>query len=300
MLVGGLTSNFPIHFFDAPLPGRPTFGINLVPDTVETTEIDETDDRLERESGLGTKAAPSGQVQGEGWDKVWMPSNNSTGISSAARFNKFDGLVGFFGALFDTARNWGDTELMAMPSYRDRVVHVKLAEDEGGLNLSMPPEIIEALGERGELAGKLLADRFAPTPTGNEVLIDPKIRRARRVDLGQSPLGSFPLVHGRGGAIARRFRATWNNVTTQKNCRLYGALLNHAQGDPPVSYPFHRPDHQNFAVSETARLVDWTTGWTTDDQTFDRKSNPGRSPRPKPGLRMMPPGANDPRADRGV
>jgi len=45
---GGLTSNFPIHFFDAPLPGRPTFGINLVPDTVETTEIDETDDRLER------------------------------------------------------------------------------------------------------------------------------------------------------------------------------------------------------------------------------------------------------------
>ena len=74
-----------------------------------------------------------------------MPSKNATGIASAARFNTFDGLVGFFGALFDTARNWGDTELMAMPGYRDRVVHVKLAEDEGGLNLSMPPKIIEAL-----------------------------------------------------------------------------------------------------------------------------------------------------------
>jgi hypothetical protein len=118
------------------------------------------------ENRFGTKAAPSGQVQGEGWDKVWMPSNNSTGISSAARFNKFDGLVGFFGALFDTARNWGDTELMAMPGYRDRVVHVKLAGDEGGLNLSMPPEIIEALGERGELAGKLLADRFEAARRG--------------------------------------------------------------------------------------------------------------------------------------
>jgi len=82
--------------------------------------------------------------------------------------------VGFFGALFDSARNWGDTELMAMPGYRDRVVHVKLAEDEGGLNLSMPPKIIEALGERGERAGELLAGRFAPTPTGNEVLTDPK------------------------------------------------------------------------------------------------------------------------------
>jgi hypothetical protein len=297
---GGLTSNFPIHFFDAPLPGRPTFGINLVPDTVETTEIDETDDRLERVSGLGTKGAPSGQAEGEGWDKVWMPSNNSTGISSAARFNKFDGLVGFFGALFDTARNWGDTELMAMPGYRDRVVHVKLAEDEGGLNLSMPPTIIEALGERGELAGKLLADRFAPTPTGNEVLTDPKTGEPVVLTWDNHRWARYRSFMAAVELVARRFRATWKDVTTQKNWRLYDDLLNRAQGDPPVSYPFHRSDQQNFAVAETARLVDWTTGWTTDDQTFDRKSNPGRSPRPKPGLRMMPPGANDPRADRGV
>jgi Patatin-like phospholipase len=297
---GGLTSNFPIHFFDAPLPGRPTFGINLVPDTVETTEIDETDDRLERVSGLGTKGAPSGQAEGEGWDKVWMPSNNSTGISSAARFNKFDGLVGFFGALFDTARNWGDTELMAMPGYRDRVVHVKLAEDEGGLNLSMPPEIINALGERGELAGKLLADRFAPTPTGNEVLTDPKTGEPVVLTWDNHRWARYRSFMAAVELVARRFRATWKDVTTQKNWRLYDDLLNRAQGDPPVSYPFHRSDQQNFAVAETARLVDWTTGWTTDDQTFDRKSNPGRSPRPKPGLRMMPPGANDPRADRGV
>jgi hypothetical protein len=297
---GGLTSNFPIHFFDAPLPGRPTFGINLVPDTVETTEIDETDDRLERVSGLGTKAVPSGQAEGEGWDKVWMPSNNSTGISSAARFNKFDGLVGFFGALFDTARNWGDTELMAMPGYRDRVVHVKLAEDEGGLNLSMPPEIINALGERGELAGKLLANRFAPTPTGNEVLIDPKSGAPVVLTWDNHRWVRYRSFMAAVELVARRFRATWNDVTTRKNWRLYDDLLKRAQGDPPVSYPFHRPDQQNFAVAETARLVDWTTGWTTDDQTFDRKSNPGRSPRPKPGLRMMPPGANDPRADRGV
>src|SRR6185503_4885556 len=38
---GGLTSNFPIHFFDAPLPGRPTFGINLVPDTMTIREKDD-------------------------------------------------------------------------------------------------------------------------------------------------------------------------------------------------------------------------------------------------------------------
>jgi hypothetical protein len=171
--------------------------------------------------------------------------------------------VGFFGALFDTARNWGDTELMAMPGYRDRVVHVKLAEDEGGLNLSMPPEIIEALGERGELAGKLLADRLAPTPTGNEVLIDAKSGAPVVLTWDNHRWVRFRSFMAAVELVARRFRATWNNVTTQKNWRLYGALLNRAQGDPPVSYPFHRPDQQNFAVSETARLVDWTTGWTT-------------------------------------
>jgi hypothetical protein len=41
-LMGGLTSNFPLHFFDAPLPMRPTLDINLVPATVD---IAETDDR---------------------------------------------------------------------------------------------------------------------------------------------------------------------------------------------------------------------------------------------------------------
>src|SRR6476620_6558444 len=285
---------------DAPLPGRPTFGINLVPDTVETTEIDETDDRLDRVSGLGTKGASSGQSEDEGWDKVWMPSKNNTGISSAARFNKFQGLVGFFGALFDTARNWGDTELMAMPGYRDRVVHVELAEDEGGLNLSMPPKIIEALGERGERAGELLAGRFAPTPTGNQVLIDPKTGEPVVLTWDNHRWVRYRSFMAAVELVARRFRATWKDVTTQKNWRPYDDLLNRAQGGAPVSYPFHRPGQQDFAVAETARLVDWTTGWTTDEQTFDRNSNPGRSPRPKPGLRMMPPGANDPRADRGV
>lgn len=296
---GGLTSNFPIHFFDAPLPLRPTFGINLVPDTVEATEIDEEDDRLERVSGVATKGSP-GHDLNDGWDKVWMPSKNATGIASAARFNTFDGLVGFLGALFDTARNWGDTELMAMPGYRDRVVHVKLAEDEGGLNLSMPSKIIEALGERGERAGELLAGRFAPTPTGNEVLADPKTGNPVVLTWDNHRWVRYRSFMAAVELVARRFRATWNDVSTRKHWRLYDDLLKRAPRDAPVSYPLHRPDQQNFAISETARLVDWTATWTTGDQTFDRTSNPGRSPRPKPGLRMMPPGANDPRAERGV
>jgi hypothetical protein len=98
--------------------------------------------------------------------------------------------------------------------------------------------------------------------------------------------------------VARRFRATWSDVRAQQPWRSYDMLLH--RRNAPVSYPFHRPGQQEFAISETSNLISSTAHWTTDDQTFDRKANPGRSPRPKPGLRMMPPGANDPRAERGV
>jgi hypothetical protein len=52
----------------------------------------------------------------------------------------------------------------------------------------------------------------------------------------------------------------------------------------------------------TKQFVDFVANWTTGDQTFDRgeSSRDGGAPRPKSMLRMMPPGANDPRAERPV
>ena len=106
-----------------------------------------------------------------------------------------------------------------MPGYRDRVVHVKLAEDEGGLNLSMPPKIIEALGERGERAGELLAGRFAPTPTGNQVLIDPKTGEPVVLTWDNHRWVRYRSFMAAVELVARRFRATWKDVTTQMNWR---------------------------------------------------------------------------------
>ena len=37
---GGLTSNFPIHFFDSPIPSRPTFCLNLVDFDAETSNVE--------------------------------------------------------------------------------------------------------------------------------------------------------------------------------------------------------------------------------------------------------------------
>jgi hypothetical protein len=267
-----------------------------VPDTVEATEIDESEDRLERVSGVGERH--SAQAQGEGWDKVWMPSTNSTGIASAARFNMFDDLGGFFSALFDTARNWADTELVAMPRYRDRVVHVKLAENEGGLNLNMRSDLITKLGVRGERAGELLAGRFAPTPTGHDTLKDPKTGADVVLTWDNHRWIRYRTFMAGFELVARRFQATWKNAAGQKPWRSYGELLSRGEHEAPASYPLHRPDQQDLAVKVTNDMVTFVNGWAGADETFDRARNPGRSPRPKPVLRMVPSGSNDPRDER--
>src|SRR5262245_50209144 len=46
---GGLTSNFPIHFFDSPIPSRPTFCLNLVDFDAEAPNVGTADDRLDEE-----------------------------------------------------------------------------------------------------------------------------------------------------------------------------------------------------------------------------------------------------------
>ena len=61
-------------------------------------------------------------------------------------------------------QNHVDSSLARQPGYRDRIVHVHTAPDEGGMNLTMPPELIRSLTLRGQAAGRALVERFAETP----------------------------------------------------------------------------------------------------------------------------------------
>ncbi len=280
---GGLTSNFPIHFFDAPLPSRPTFGINLVPDTVTVGEKGE-------EPELEARRSPEA-VAKDPWLNVWMPTTNSTGIQDVALFHEITSgpwaVVDFFMMLFDTARNWGDTELSAMPGYRDRIVHVALADDEGGLNLSMPPETVRAIGARGECAGTLLAARFASNPGK-----DPKTKKAIRLTWDNHRWIRYRTFMAAFELVGRRFRAIWQRRNWPQSQRTYPDLLAHQP-----SYKLDTPAQQQFAVAETEKLVDIVGSWT-DSFDHPEPHAEGRSPRPKPVLRMMPPGSNDPRSER--
>lgn len=122
---GGITSNFPVHFFDNLLPRRPTFGMNLrtrVPDH------------------------PS--------EDVYLPP--STGESERTRWRPMTSIFGFGGMIMDTMQNWSDEGQMTVPGFRDRVVHVAMDPDEGGMNLDMPSQLIVKLAERGRGAAQLL------------------------------------------------------------------------------------------------------------------------------------------------
>ena len=133
---GGVTSNFPIHFFDSPLPTRPTFGLNLTTfDRDESPDLDDPHDAV----------VPPGAV----------------GDPARETVRQIDGLGPFFGALKNAAQNWRDNAQAALPGYRDRIAHIKLAADEGGLNLVMPPETIRRMNDRGDLAGAELMKLFS-------------------------------------------------------------------------------------------------------------------------------------------
>ena len=54
---GGISSNFPVHFFDSPVPTRPTFAIDL--------------------TGFRAGQAPDPNQ----CENVWLPKNNRAGCS---------------------------------------------------------------------------------------------------------------------------------------------------------------------------------------------------------------------------
>ena len=127
---GGLSSNFPITFFDRLLPGRPTFGISL----------GHHDPRRSTSRVLLPAAAGQGQL---------LPTKG------------FAGLGGFLAALIDSAKDWQDTLQSVLPGYRERIVTVDLADGEGGLNLEMDRDIILHLTQLGEQAGREVVGKFA-------------------------------------------------------------------------------------------------------------------------------------------
>lgn len=374
---GGLTSNFPIGFFDTPLPWRPSFGINLVPDTARHVEValpevseggttrmnvdawdftqrprermhspamkkaggakkgaknagpkifqrNRSKDLIEEDipEGLAPQMGPpespgaapargpaNGPARAGGpdedaalWDDIWMPRRNDQDMFKVIRFNDFGGekgsVGGFFGALFDTARNWADTELTYMPGYRDRIVHVELKPDEGGLNLDMPDHVIKSVGAKGRLAGRLLAARFAPNPES-----DPQWGEEIELTWENHRWVRFRTTMAALEHLARDvIRHIKYEGPSNEGVRSYEEMLesSHVQAS---HYRWASKEQYEHACQVTKDLADFVGRWRMTHETLDAVEGyeamaDGRAPRPKSGFRIFPPGDADPHHEK--
>jgi hypothetical protein len=169
---GGITSNLPIHRFDALFPRWPTLGINLqYTDRHDKPARSVVDDSL-----------------------IYMIKRRSDGTRDL--WNVFDGrgnatgdVLGFLGAVFRSAQTWHDNAFLRLPGFRDRIVEIWLKQDEGGLNLNMPEATIKRLIARGNQAGIKLRDRFVTTSSDETLSWDG--HRWARLRSGLSGLMTF-------------------------------------------------------------------------------------------------------------
>jgi predicted acylesterase/phospholipase RssA len=126
MTDGGVTSNFPIHFFDDWLPSHPTFGLDLMALADESASADDA--------------------------LVFLP--RGTDQPRLSRAPRIQTVGGFMHQLQDAARNWRDELQAELPGFRDRVCQIKTRPGEGGFNLEADPETVGVLIERGHEAGR--------------------------------------------------------------------------------------------------------------------------------------------------
>ena len=137
---GGICSNFPVHLFDAVLPGWPTFGINLRDDLPPDGEDEDRAYLPERGRSLA-------------------PEQYAVADEGAAA------VLTFASAIVRTMQNWRDNLQRAAPGFRDRVVTIRHTKREGGLNLNMAAADIEAMTASGDLGADKLIAGFATPDT---------------------------------------------------------------------------------------------------------------------------------------
>jgi hypothetical protein len=242
---GGLSNNFPIQFFDRMLPNSPTFGISL------------DDFNEERVPEAVRKQYPKDD---DPHQRVWLPKTKSAVSGVLIPGEPLDGIVAFFSRLVDAAKDWQDNLQSTLPGYRDRIVHVGLEPNEGGLNINMPPELVSRLGNYGALAGVDMRTEF---------------------DLDEHRWRRFLVAMDRMDHTLDEIAAAYNG---QGGIESFAAFLSRYPYPPnPVSYKEAARDHLETLKTRVADLAELSRRWEAQLQIPDVEL-----PHPKTDLRITP------------
>jgi hypothetical protein len=171
-----------------------------------------------------------------------------------------------------TMQNRNFEALMRMPGYRDRVVHVALDKNEGGMNLGMTSEQILPLAERGGEAAKKLVAAFTRDASESDVSWD-----AHRWTRLRSMLVALEQLHqtisnGMGAKVQ------------PKDARDYTKLLLRGAKDPPGSYRIKGADLVDLAEAEL-QAVEASVKRIREST----RSLAEQAPEPAGTLRIVPP-----------
>lgn len=236
---GGITSNCPVHLFDAPLPRFPTFGINL----------------YRQPRGSGTRVSRLDTRD---------PELEASATSDAAVWTT---PLPFLYAIFSTMFGWRDSLQRSLPGYRERIVHVGVPHEAGGLHLAMKPETIQLLGDLGIAAAAKLREDF-----------------------------SAPRANGEANAWERH---RWTRArTTLSALRAYLATFvdRLGAGEPDytrllrIAAPLHHPFQDDKARKQALDLAEGTRAlMETVEATVPADALEQNTPQPLPGLHLSPP-----------
>lgn len=236
---GGITSNCPVHLFDAPLPRFPTFTVNLhrLPDK-QRTPVSRSDTRDPELDALMTRDG----------------AGHATPLP-------------FLWDILSTALNWRDSLQRRLPGFRERVVHVGLAPDAGGLHLAMTPDTITMLAALGVKAAQVLERDYATPRTAGE----PNAWERHRWTRARTSLTA--LRHHLQAFVGRLGAGEPG----------YDDLLRTAT---PAQHPFDGDlaRQQACALAEGTRALMHTLDATDPADAMDRNT-----PEPQPELHLSPP-----------
>jgi predicted acylesterase/phospholipase RssA len=254
---GGISSNFPIHFFDKLIPRRPTFAINLRPFRLGETP------NLKKQRENTWMVASEDQAIDDWWyrfsERHWLPFMDK---------RLFEFLLG----IGNTMQNRVDEAQMRVPGFRDRIAHVSMTKAEGGMNLSMEEKTIEDLIERGHFAAERLREAY--TGASEETTVSWDSHRWTRL---RSTLAVLEDMH-------RRFAAGYQGEVEPPDAPTYAQLVGRREFDPPDGYRW-TGELQRVLAEGQIEAIEEAVARVTPELTVETEA-----PEPLPEGRIQPRG----------